>query len=735
MGEDSKRGRLRKDRFSIEAAKEAPAVATPFLKPVVHICLIAFIGLFVYSNTLQVPFVFDDESSVYKNIAVRDTGYLTKASLAGILSAPRTIGQLSFTLNYALGGLDVVGYHIVNLVIHVCCALLVYWFVVLLFRAPYFTGYFQGSVDPSFHVRGFVALFAALLFVSHPIQTQAVTYIVQRYASLATLFYLLSFVLYIKFRLSGSSKARHVFYAVSVVSAVLAMKTKEIAFTLPVMITLCEFMFFRGDIKKRVFYLIPLLLTMAIIPLSLIWSHGTSAGGAAVLDRLTRGASLNIISPWDYLNTQFRVIVTYIRLLFLPINQNLDYDYPVYRTFFTAPVFLSFLFLLAIFGLGVYLVYRSLRDKGDKSCWYRLIAFGIFWFFVTLSVESSIIPIADVIFEHRLYLPSAGFFMAVMAGVMWFEGRLGNKPLAGNAVWVVMILIVVGLSATAYARNSVWRDEVTLWEDVVKKSPNKARPHNNLGGLYLMHDRIDEAMKEILLTLRLAPEHADAQNNLGLAFEKLGQSDKAMTHYAEAIRMNPEHADAHSNLGLALKKQGRTGDAVKHFMMALQIDPYHREANNNMGLLSENDGRMDEALNYYEKALHNNPSYADGHNNLGNALIRSGKIDAAIEHIALALQLNPDFAEAEFNMGNCLLLKGRPDEAAYHYTKALGIKPDYPEALNNLGTALLRQGRYEDAIVYYRKALLIRSDFQDAGKNLQIALRSVNKSKDGSDRR
>ena len=649
----------------------------------IHIFLITLIGLIVYSNTFRVPFLFDDESSVYKSVAVRDAGYFTKASLAGILSAPRTIGQLSFTLNYALGGLDVVGYHIVNLVIHVCCALLVYWFVVLLFRAPYFTGYFQGSVDPSFHVRGFVALFAALLFVSHPIQTQAVTYIVQRYASLATLFYLLSFVLYIKFRLSGSSKARHVFYAVSVVSAVLAMKTKEIAFTLPVMITLCEFMFFRGDIKKRVFYLIPLLLTMAIIPLSLIWSHGTSAGGAAVLDRLTRGASLNIISPWDYLNTQFRVIVTYIRLLFLPINQNLDYDYPVYRTFFTAPVFLSFLFLLAIFGLGVYLVYRSLRDKGDKSCWYRLIAFGIFWFFVTLSVESSIIPIADVINEHRLYLPSAGFFMAVMAGVMWFEGRLGNKPLAGNAVWVVMILIVVGLSATAYARNSVWRDEVTLWEDVVKKSPNKARPHNNLGELFYKRGRLNDAQREYQSALSVMPYYVDAHINLGALHEGRGLLDEALKEYQIAAKINPQSAEAYYNLGGVYTKLGYEEDAINKFQHAIKIKSNYAEAHYNLGNAYYKKRLYDKAIEEYQLAIKIKPDYFEPLNNLGNVYIDQNRLDDAINTFKMALKVKNNSSEVYYNLGNAYLQKGSFSEALDALQKSLELNPNDADARNN----------------------------------------------------
>jgi tetratricopeptide (TPR) repeat protein len=681
--EDRGKRRKKVNRAKVTQSSVLKGRVFHFPRSSVPLLLVIIVGLVVYSNTFRVPFLFDDESSVYKSVAVRDAGYFTKASLAGILSAPRTIGQLSFTLNYALGGLDVVGYHIVNLVIHVCCALLVYWFVVLLFRAPYFTGYFQGSVDPSFHVRGFVALFAALLFVSHPIQTQAVTYIVQRYASLATLFYLLSFVLYIKFRLSGSSKARHVFYAVSVVSAVLAMKTKEIAFTLPVMITLCEFMFFRGDIKKRVFYLIPLLLTMAIIPLSLIWSHGTSAGGAAVLDRLTRGASLNIISPWDYLNTQFRVIVTYIRLLFLPINQNLDYDYPVYRTFFTAPVFLSFLFLLAIFGLGVYLVYRSLRDKGDKSCWYRLIAFGIFWFFVTLSVESSIIPIADVINEHRLYLPSAGFFMAVMAGVMWFEGRLGNKPLAGNAVWVVMILIVVGLSATAYARNSVWRDEVTLWEDVVKKSPNKARPHNNLGELFYKRGRLNDAQREYQSALSVMPYYVDAHINLGALHEGRGLLDEALKEYQIAAKINPQSAEAYYNLGGVYTKLGYEEDAINKFQHAIKIKSNYAEAHYNLGNAYYKKRLYDKAIEEYQLAIKIKPDYFEPLNNLGNVYIDQNRLDDAINTFKMALKVKNNSSEVYYNLGNAYLQKGSFSEALDALQKSLELNPNDADARNN----------------------------------------------------
>jgi hypothetical protein len=267
-------------------------------------------------------------------------------------------------------------------------------------------------------------LFAALLFAVHPIQTQAVTYIVQRFASLAALFYLFALVTYIKFRLislqtpilegqhhrPGISVKRYALYAVSLISVILAMKTKEFAFTLPVVMAICEFMFFKETLKRRMLYLAPIILTMVIIPPSLSDTSGSLSeiGGIDEAAAEISGAR-DKISRWDYLNTQFRVIVTYIRLLFLPISQNLDYDYPIYRSFFSPAVILSFMFLLLLFGIGIYLFYIS----RITHCALRITAFGIFWFFVTLSVESSVIPIDAL--EHRVYLPSVDSLLLTSA--------------------------------------------------------------------------------------------------------------------------------------------------------------------------------------------------------------------------------------------------------------------------------------------------------------------------------
>jgi protein O-mannosyl-transferase len=589
-----------------------------FQKPVVHILIILILGILIYSNTFNIPFAFDDITSISNNSIIKDVRHIIDQQN---IYNNRLVGYLTFALNYEMHELNVAGYHIFNLLIHLLNALLVYWLMMLTFKTPYASFYLRNNVLRTSDPYRWIPLFTALLFVSHPIQTQAVTYIVQRFASLTTLFYLVSMVTYIKARCSDPlKKVRYAFFAASIISAVLAMRTKEIAFTLPVMVFLYEFIFFQANIKKRMLYLfllLPLLLTMLIIPVSMMLTKNGSAGVRGI-DELTMMAGSVDVSRWDYLNTQFRVIVTYISLLFFPINQNLDYDYPIYRTFFTPPVFLSFFVLWGVFCSGIYLLYRSYKSGQENCFWYRLIAFGIFWFFVTLSVESSFIPIMDVIFEHRLYLPSVGFFIAIMSGIVFIYVGSANKAKVIAKVFIpLMILIVISLSMTAYARNMVWSDEVTLWEDVVKKSPDKIRPHYNLGTAYQEQGRLDEAVKEYQTAINLQPDLVEPHYNLGLVYRTQGRLDEAVSEYQTAVKLRPDHADAHNNLGVVYQKQGRLYDAIKEYRTAINLQPDHAKAHNNLGTAYYDQGHLDDAIKEYQIAI--NLAYADARSNLALA--------------------------------------------------------------------------------------------------------------------
>ncbi|TAN45210.1 MAG: hypothetical protein EPN22_04240 [Nitrospirae bacterium] len=354
-------------------------VSSFWQKPFAHALIIALVGLFVYSETFSVPFLFDDASGISENPLVKDLkNFLSIEGFKNNISNTRFIGYLSFAINYKIHGVELAGYHAVNLVIHIINALLVYYLIIFSFRTPVL----KDSLLK--HRTRHIAFFAALLFVCHPIQTQAVTYIVQRFASLAALFYLLSVVLYVKWRLdrkceSGSeksedkeSKSSWLWYAGALLSAVLAMKTKEISFTLPVAIAVYEFMFFEEKSKKRILFLVPFIVTMLIIPFSMINLNKPVGSIMDDVDTSTRVQTL--LSRPDYLFTQVRVIMTYIRLFFFPINQNLDYDYPPSHSLFEPEVFMSLLFLAAIVSVSIYLLVKS----GEKISERRLISFGIF---------------------------------------------------------------------------------------------------------------------------------------------------------------------------------------------------------------------------------------------------------------------------------------------------------------------------------------------------------------------
>lgn len=659
-----------------------------------YLILISVTGLIAYANTFHVPFAFDDVYQIENSPLIKgvDTFILSKKEHFAY-NARRYIGYVTFALNYQFGKLDVTGYHVVNLSIHLINAVLVYYLLLLTFRTPFFSKKLSAiSHQPSAGeskqyaeretqkpVQGllfttrysqFIALFAALLFVSHPVQTQAVTYIAQRFTSLAAMFYLLSMGFYIRGRLLNRQAGRLASHALALLSAGLAMMTKEIAFTLPVTVILYEFIFFKSPLRRRLFLMIPVVLTLVVIFVGVFGTHRPL--GELLSDLSERTRVQTDISRWDYFLTQLKVITTYVRLLFLPVNQNVDYDYPIARSFFSPSVFLSFIFLASIFGTALYLLYKThgtrskgqrTQDKGpkavssessacvDSSCfllltpYLRLIAFGILWFFITLSVESSFIPIADVIFEHRIYLPSVGAFTAIATSLFAIAGRLREgRETTERVVIVGLAAIVLIFSMATHTRNMVWQDEVRLWEDVVKKSPGNARAYNNLGYLLMGQGQSDKSAGYFARALQLQPEYTDARNNLGVAYYNLGYMDAAIEQFKTVQRLvltGPYATDAHHNLGLAYIQKGMLDEAITEMEAALSLMPDSAELYNDLGVAYKKKGLLDKAINCFEQAVGLRPDYAGAHFNLGLIYKDKGMKESAEQHLRRAHDLDP----------------------------------------------------------------------------------------------
>lgn len=597
---------------------------------------ITVIGLLAYSNTLRVPFYLDDHHVIVDNPLITDLGYFFDASRRPLLirdNRPlwdeyqsRVVVMFTFAVNHRLHGLDVGGYHVVNIAIHLVNALLVYALAGLLLG--------PGTLGP---------FLAATLFVAHPIQTQAVTYISQRFTSLAALFYLLSLTTYVVARRSRHPARQALAYSCALTAAVLAMMSKETAFTLVAMLAIYEFVFRRAPLRHRILLLAPFAGATALLAWRVVMA-GAPAGGGDLLGRLSSlSGSVAGLSRYHYLATELRVIVTYLRLLVLPVGQNLDYDYPIYRSFLDPPVLGSAILLGSMLGLGGYALWRS-RRTGSSGL--RVVAFGIFWFFVTLAVESSLIPIADVMVEHRLYLPSVGVVLAAVAALLEVRRRWTASWLAPGAVGLIAIVF----AGAAYGRNAVWRHPVDFWEDVTRKSPGAARPHNNLGIAYDLAGRGGDAIREYRIALALDPAYVEAHQNLAVAYDAAGRLDDAVREMQIVTRLEPHHAQGHYNLGILYDKLGRYEEAIHAYRLAVKLTPYDDRAWANLGIDYGRQGRIGEAVHALERSADLRRDNPVAYANLGVLYQRLGRLAEAERAYRAALATDPNDERARHGL-------------------------------------------------------------------------------------
>ena len=566
---------------------------------------IFILGFLIYSNILQAPFIFDDRHVITENHATKNLPLALRN-----VSSNRYVGYLSFALNYAYGRLAVRGYHLTNIGIHIANALILLFLLRLFFSTPW-----MQKTDSS---KEFLVFSSVFLFLAHPIQTQAVAYLSQRFASLATLFYLTSLFFYVKARLcqTGVGEKRFLkeigFFSVSLLSAVLAMKTKEIAITIPVMAFLCEIYFFGfKDKNKKIRGIVPAFILL-LVPVALVLSGviiaGKSLGDMATsLDSLSRETVQ--ISRSEYLLTQFNVVTTYLRLMLLPMNQNLDYGYPVSTTLLSQDMILPF-------GVFVFLIFLAVSTYKRA----RLVSFGIAWFFVALLVESSVIPIRDVINEHRMYLPSIGLCVASMAAV----DRIVQHQRAKTGL---MVFVVFFLAVGTMNRNLVWKTTESLWSDVISKSPNNARAFNNLGLVYKERKQYEKADELFQRALIADKNYTAVYYNLGDVQYGLGNYEKALEYLDTAMKGTKDrllHVDILNKMGRTYGAMDRREQAIDSFQKAITLYPSSPVFRNNLAVQYIKAERLDEAIAVLKKALEYAPYEDYLYLNLANAYAGKG---------------------------------------------------------------------------------------------------------------
>lgn len=628
---------------------------------IVGVCLLA------YANSFPGAFFFDDESAILRNTSLRNLSawkvVLSPPQQAGIGGRP--LANLAFALNYAVGGYAPVGYHVVNLAIHVATALLLFALVRRTVSQPQVRDRLGGGGTT-------VAFLAAAFWAVHPIQTNVVDYISQRTESLMAFCYLVTLYAFLRSTDSerpptpgtmasgeavtcGRSKA---WAGLAVVAAMCGMATKETMVTVPVAVLLYDRTFLAGSFGgalKRHGGRVGLIAASWLLLAWLITSSHPAE----------RGVGFDLpVSPLAYALTECRALVHYVQLSFWPHPLIFDYGADIY-----------------VRALGeawpwVAVVAGMLALTGWALWRAPLVGFAAAWFFLILSPSSSVVPIIQQpCAENRLYLPLAAVAAALAVGAY---RTLGRAAVSAFALGIVALGVLTG------ERNTAFRDELTLWRDTVARHPANARAHNNLGGALLKAGQTDAARAQFRAALALSPHYADAHNNAGVALLQENRTDEAIGEFQRAIAMRTDYADAYYNLGEAYLRRNDNAPAITAFATVLRLDPRSAKAANNLGIALLNVGRTTEAIVAERAALAIEPKLPEANYNLGNALAAVGKIDDALEAYATALRLDPGFAKAYNNRGVLLLRLNRWAEARAAFEAALRANPTYTEARRHL---------------------------------------------------
>jgi len=640
-------------------------------KHVFAVITISILILSIYSNTFHAAWQFDDKQNIEDNTrlhltviswqGLKDTFF---ASIDGSGKIYRPIACLSFALNYYFGKSNVFGYHLVNTGIHLVASIFLFLFIYTTLKLPLLKARYGPNVY-------FIALLSTFLWSVNPIQTQAITYIVQRMASMAAMFYIMAMYFYLKARTSRQPFSRIAWYFVCFISGILAFGSKENAAMLPFSLFLFDLFLIQGLTRKNIKKNAIVLAALLVIPLALaLLLKGPSF---FIPSHMLSGYELRGFTLSQRLLTEPRVIIYYISLLFYPMPNRLCITHvisPSHGLLHPPTTLLSILLILFILSAAVV-----------KSKKWPLICYCIVFFFLNHVIESTIFPL-ELIFEHRNYLPSMLFFVPVsilaIQGIQHFSAKPGMQFIMS----AFLIFIIIGFGHSTFVRNFIWKTEESLWIDAVDKNPSSFRPHHNLGKYYSDIGQSNKAISEYLSALGLKPEtYGDktylSQYNLGLEYMVVGKDKMAMQHFQKAISLFPKFADAYCDMAIIQTREGKYMEAYKTLITSLTYDSSSLQAHNNLGYVLIKMKRWSDAISELHKALELRTGYAPALINLGIAYKYEGDLKKSVYYFKEILKKRPKdllvrlhLAENYFLMGE----KGIADSIVSQTINLWGVK-------------------------------------------------------------
>ena len=604
------------------------------------LCVVVFL---IYSNSFNAAWQFDDLPNITLNphmhLEQLDTGSFIRAMHASPHEMRfegqrlyRPVPALSLALNWFFGRDNVFGYHLVNTLIHFATAFFLYLVISSLLKTPNLP---QREETQIHHI----SLLAALLWAMHPIQTQAVTYIIQRMSAMAALFTIGGIYFYVRFRHRNAGKWRSLNLLFCGFCYVLGIGSKENAALLPISLALMEIIFYQNLADKKTrqkIVAISLGLCVGILLLGTVlfyFFHGNP------IDYMSQMYLRRPFSLGERLMTEARVIFKYLYLIFWPSVERLSL---IHSVPLSTSLWVPWTTLPCIVAIVV-LVCGSLA--GIRK--YPLMTFGLLFFLLNHVVESTFIPL-EIIFEHRNYLPSMFLFLplaaAIEIGLSYCRTR-GRLITSAAMVGTIVFLSVLGIST--YLRNLAWATPQTLWLDVLRKAPDNPRPYQVLADQYKAENRFDYALALLNKSLELqkgrpSESLALSLNNLGNIYVDLGDLKQAKMYFSQAIQAYPRHEIARHNLIFVFIRKGEYQMALEAVDELLEMNPNHNKYINAKGFILYQMTDYNAAINHFKRALQLAPGYRDGLINMGMAQSRSGNFERADWFLRLAQAKAPN---------------------------------------------------------------------------------------------
>lgn len=607
-------------------------------------------ALLAYHNSFAVPFVFDDEPSILSNPTIRSltTAWWPPTDARGITVSGRPLLNLTLGINHAISGTDVWSYHAVNLLIHVLAGCVLFGVVRRTLLLPLCR---VAQPDATW-----VAWVVAALWTWHPLQTESVTYVIQRAESLMGLFYLLTLWCFVRSVEPGASSR----WSLGAVAAcLLGMLTKEVMVSAPVLVALYDRIFVAGSwrevwARRRGFYVALGGTWLALLGLVL---SDTDKGGST-------GFGMHIPAS-AYFLTQVQAIPHYLRLVFWPAPLILDYGGELVRDW-TAVLWQG----LLLVSLGAASLWAAGRGRAAGFC-------GVL-FFAVLAPTSSFMPLYQTVAEHRMYLPLAPVLVLLVLSVYHLAGRRGVAVLA---------VLAIGLVALTMRRNQDYATTTGIYEDIVAKRPGNARAMALLADYYRRAGRFQEARQWLERSLEVEPGVYQVLNNLGNVWQSLGEPAKAVGSFEAALALRPHDLAAMNNLGNALILAGRVPEGIAQLEAALRLQPGSWQTRFNLATMLAQGGRLPEAATQFEVILQTRPDDAEIRAAYSDVLQGQGRKAEAFAQLEQASRLAPGDADLHNRLGTALGRAGRLREALLQFEEALRLDPAHPSAAQNADRA------------------------------------------------